>query len=539
MKTKILLTTVLMGAALAAGAQNMYDAQKFSTAQYYGSARTMGMGNAVTAVGGDIGSITFNPAGSSVAGYSQIALSPGISISSNFATGSILSEGAATADGFADPNTTSHTRFSLPSFGAILNVDTHRSSGLVNYSFGVAGTCTNNFLGEIYASGVNSRTTYLGYLATQADGIPSADLNNGTRSYDSNPWLPVTAYQAGLIATYKSPVTGEAYTDKYAGATEYIDEAENIQLAGDIDQRYGQLSYGNKYDFVFNWSGNINNFLHIGLNLGMTSLDYKYDDYIREQAVKSADFPIEFDDGVIRYFDNARARYSYTASGAGIYAQFGVLARLPGGFRVGAMIQTPTVLSIKEKWSQDMSITYLGENSISAESPQGSFSYRLRTPWKFSAGLAWTMSEWLLLSADYEMMNFKSMRFRSAYSYNDDFSDPNWDIQQWMGVSHNLRLGAEFKPIPKLAIRAGYNFISNPEKNENGKYIFNPRQNVSAGVGYSSDGSFFVDLALRMHSRGKQFVTPYGDYIDGVFSPEITVTRNILWDAVATVGWRF
>ena len=65
------------------------------------------------------------------------------------------------------------------------------------------------------------------------------------------------------------------------------------------------------------------------------------------------------------------------------------------------------------------------------------------------------------------------------------------------------------------------------------------RHNVSAGIGYSSNGSFFADLALRMHARGKSFIIPYGDYIDGVASPEIAVTNNRLWDVLVTLGWRF
>lgn len=520
----------------------MYDALKFSSTQYYGSARTVGMGNAVTAVGGDIGSITFNPAGSAVAGYSQISVTPVLSISSNRTTGSILTEGATLPDGFGDDNTSRHPRMAAPSFGAVLNVDTHRSRGLVSYSWGIVGNSTNNFLNEVYASGVNTRTTYLGYLATQADGIPSSGLNSSS-AYNNYPWLPVTAYQGGLIATYGG------YTDKYAGATEFI-EGDDIGLAGDIDQRFGQLIYGNKYDLAFNWAGNINNVFYIGANIGITSLTYRYDDYIREQALHSSDFPIEFDDGVTRFFENAKSRYSYTATGAGLYAQLGFLARLPMGLRVGAMIQTPTVLAVKERWSQDMTI-YYNDTDASAESPSGSGAYRLRTPWKVSAGLAWTLGESLLLSADYEMMNYKNMKLRSSYNYDDDFGDANWDISQWMGISHTLRVGAEYKPLPQLALRAGYGLVTSPEKGDDGNFVPKARTMLasgaprsrddifSAGIGYSSDGSFFADLALRIRLRDNSYITPYDNYIDDVYSPEISVLRQNLWDALVTIGWRF
>ena len=67
--------------AAAAGAQNMYDAINFSRNEYYGSARSMALGNAVTAVGGDLGTIGINPAGSAVANYGQLTITPGVSIS--------------------------------------------------------------------------------------------------------------------------------------------------------------------------------------------------------------------------------------------------------------------------------------------------------------------------------------------------------------------------------------------------------------------------------------------------------------------------
>ena len=38
-----------------ASAQNMYDGINVSRNEYFGTARSMGLGNAVTAVGGDLG----------------------------------------------------------------------------------------------------------------------------------------------------------------------------------------------------------------------------------------------------------------------------------------------------------------------------------------------------------------------------------------------------------------------------------------------------------------------------------------------------
>ena len=60
---RILAAVFLSAMALQAGAQDWRDALNISENDYLGTARSVGMGNAMTAVGGDLGSLTFNPAG--------------------------------------------------------------------------------------------------------------------------------------------------------------------------------------------------------------------------------------------------------------------------------------------------------------------------------------------------------------------------------------------------------------------------------------------------------------------------------------------
>ena len=79
---RILITIALMSAAVFAGAQDIYSSMDLSGNQYTGTARTMAMGNAFTALGGDLGAISVNPAASAVNHYSQFVVSPGFSLSS-------------------------------------------------------------------------------------------------------------------------------------------------------------------------------------------------------------------------------------------------------------------------------------------------------------------------------------------------------------------------------------------------------------------------------------------------------------------------
>ena len=70
-------------AAMSAQAQTAYDAFRFSERNYEGTARSVAMGNAFTALGGDLGSIGINPAGSAVAKYSQFTITPSLTVSTN------------------------------------------------------------------------------------------------------------------------------------------------------------------------------------------------------------------------------------------------------------------------------------------------------------------------------------------------------------------------------------------------------------------------------------------------------------------------
>lgn len=61
-----------MAVAVLGYGQTAYDAQLFSENNYEGTARSVAMGNAFTALGGDLGGISINPAGSAVSPYSQL-----------------------------------------------------------------------------------------------------------------------------------------------------------------------------------------------------------------------------------------------------------------------------------------------------------------------------------------------------------------------------------------------------------------------------------------------------------------------------------
>lgn len=574
---RTIFTALLSLTAIAAGAQTMYDGLNYSQNNYYGTARSIGMGNAMTAVGGDLGSIGINPAGSAVAGYSQFTITPNLTISSMNASYSAYPVGGA--DRFTNEQNKRLTRFSMPNIGLTFNWKTGNGSGLKAITYGLVVNGTNNFTGKMLAGGRNDKTSYQSAMAVAADGYDMDFLNGYSIDKDGKrvdrgwdypyyygddfqndpnkgkfaPWNVIANAQAGSIANY-GDTDDPSYYWRYKATTEgYSNTGEkdangnyiyDIFLAGPLNQAYSRNITGSKYDVLFNVGFNFGDTFFVGANLGVTSLNYNYDECYKEAAENPSAFEIDFGDKGKTCFSDYRTRYSYTADGSGVFGKIGFLWRPVDGLRVGAAVQTPTIMEINERWIQDVNLNYTDASfNGSAKTPEGEYSYRLRSPYRLNAGAAFTFAGMALLSADYEMTDYSTMKFMSKNGgWNDDtYGKLNDEIRNRMGVSHMVRVGAEFKPVPEIAVRAGYNFTTTPEyvSEGNSKTTLNDRINAfSIGLGYSSNGSFFADIAARLTMLSDEYISPYADYLKDLASPMILNKRD-LYSITATFGWRF
>lgn len=533
-------------AAMSAQAQTAYDAFRFSERNYEGTARSVAMGNAFTALGGDLGSIGINPAGSAVAKYSQFTITPSLTVSTNTTHGvSPYSDGYLPY--FEKQFKQTATHFAIPNFGMTFNWDTGRSSGLKNVTFGFVMNRVNDWNEDVFAKGRNSTTSFMGAMATEATemGLLGSNLNMNN-AYDYDPWKYVVGYQSGMISTFGG------YDDQFVGASELLQENNmgdtEIFLGGLLDQSYGRRVRGGKNDYLINLGFNISDFLYIGANLGITSMNYTYDEYFKEVAVDPDDFGIEFDNGKA-YFDRMKYKYSYGANTSGVYGKFGFILTPGLGLRIGAAIQTPTGTTVNEYWYYSGETTYT-DNSFNgyADSPEGEDQYRFSEPWRANFGIAWTLGKFAVFSADYEMCNYSSMKFkRNGFDDGREyFIDLNDEIRSIYGKSQMFRAGVEIKPVDVLALRAGYGVTTSPEKfNLNGEQLDIPAaQNVSFGLGFISRKSFFADVACRYAFTSDEYFMPYNDYMfdaDGNvtdFAPEI-LNRKDAWKVLLTLGWRF
>ena len=155
MKKQTIAILLLAAFAADAGAQTVADALRFSDNNYYGTARSISMGNAFTALGGDLGSISLNPAGSAVNNFSQATLTPNISIISSSAKYNAM---PSIADMFGPATKNNTARFTMPNVGTIINMNTGNKIGLKSISFGIVANASANYLDDVAASGRNAST---------------------------------------------------------------------------------------------------------------------------------------------------------------------------------------------------------------------------------------------------------------------------------------------------------------------------------------------------------------------------------------------
>lgn len=542
---KTAITIIFSLAAVALQAQTAYDALMFSENNYEGTARSVAMGNAFTALGGDLGAVTINPAGSAVAGYSQITITPSLTFSSNTAKGvSPYADGSLPY--FQREMRSRMATFDLPNVGVTYNWDTGRKSGFKNITFGFVVNQTNSWNEDIYANGTNSTTSFMGALATDAtnNGYLAADLA-AEDAYDFMPsWKAVTGFKSGMISTFGG------YDDQYVGASELIFENSatgetEIVVGGPLEQTYGRRVDGGKYEYAFNVGANISDFVYIGANLGINSITYSYDEYFMEKAVDPTDFEIALDNGQSMFFEQMKYKNSYNADGTGVFGKFGVIVTPGFGLRIGAAVQTPTLTTMTETWAEDGETRFSNE-SYSALSPFVEAQYSFRSPLRANFGIAYTLGSLGLISVDYEMCDYSKMRYDTNNTDWSYFEEVNDDIRKRFGTAHMLRAGLEVKPLPELAIRAGYNLSTGAEKLDVWGNKLEPLLNHSAsfGLGFSSKGSFFADVAAKTRFIPDEYFMPYEDYIFDAegnvaeFAPEIR-NKSSLWKVLLTIGWRF
>jgi len=534
MKRYVILSACAMMTMMAA-AQETYESARFAETDLNGTARYVGMGGAMEALGADISTISTNPAGIGLFKHSKISGSFGVVSQSD-------------AESFSIGN---KTNMSLDQVGFVYAMQNGRQSWL-NFSFNYSKSKNFNHIlkaaGELNGSSQNKLSAI-------------KDIRGGVENYGYD----VDYNQSGKIIGYENLKSdGKAYNYNQVdylywncGPLARWDGDNNTkewswEEADSYLMQRANTGYIGRYDF--NLSGNINNRVFLGVTFGLSDVHYKnYSEYT-EQLVYDGE-----NVGTATIADDRRI------TGTGFDVKAGIIFRPidDSPFRIGASVSTPTWYTLTT--DNYTTLNYNGKT----EWCEDAYDFRLNTPWKFGLSLGHTIDNYIALGLSYEYADMGALDNRvkdyanSYYDYSDSYSDElmNSHTKNVLRGTHTLKIGGELKPTPELAVRLGYNYISPSYKkdgfkdlclNSYGSYFasatdytnWKSTNRITAGLGYTLGGWGF-DLAYQYSQTNGDFY-PFSNY-EGVTYKDETIENTCSATSVSnkrhqllfTIGYTF
>lgn len=525
-------------------AQTVYDAAKIADKDLNGTARFVGMGGAMSALGGDISTIGTNPAGI------------GIYRSHDVMTSFSLSSFGTDANYMGNNLSTSKMKGSYDNLGFVLSTKIGNKTTLRYVNFGFNYHKSNSFYGNMEMGGNLGNQSQSYYMAWQAAGIekwggsPYTDDNIG--------WLSVLGYDGWLITDVTTNKTDTPYLDEDGNQINDVNGNPLYRTPGVYYGLYdnGNASYrseqrGGIEQYDFNVSFNIKDRVYLGVTLGAYSVDYnKYTTY--GESYGNGEY------------------YSLTSNnqivGAGFDVKLGAIIR-PFEYsplRVGLAIHTPTFYSLDYKTrayvESSLYDPVMGKNEAASVATENIVDgdmvreFRLQTPWLYNVSLGYTIGNNWALGAEYEYQDYSSMEFRDPQGFSNSFEFENSKTAMLKGV-HTFRAGLEYKVIPQFAIRAGYNYRSALFNKDAFKDLpinsiqtdtdFSNTQalnNYTVGIGYRGS-MFYADLAYKFTSCKSEFypfvnMNQSGNTLE-IASPEVTKVTDRRSQVLLTLGVRF
>lgn len=473
-------------------AQNEVDALRYSQTFFGGTARYMSMAGSFGALGADVSTIGSNPAGLGLFKKSEFSITPGFFMGetqSNF-------NGTQRSD--------SRNNFNLSNFGMVLTSPPGGKNGdsfLKHFQFAFSYNRINNFSNRMLAEGYNDQNSIIDTYVDNANGIHYLDIEDnlyGMYSYDLYP-----AWWTYLIDT----IPGSQ--DMYRGA---------VPAGKGIYQRKEIESWGSMNEYSLALGANLGNSVYLGASFAFPTIRY-----YETSRYSEIDVNDEIDD-----FRQLSIYDDLQTTGSGFNMKLGLIVRVTNFFRFGGAVQSPTWYNnMKDYWYSEFRSEFDNNDVYVKRSPYGSYNYSLETPWKATGGVSFVLWRAVLISADYEYINYSESKLRS-YDYN--YYDENSAIKNKYSETHNIRLGSEVR-IGHFAMRGGFGYYMSPYSNNS---IDGEKLYYSGGIGFR-DKSFFVDLAYVRGSSNENYYFYGSENVQTEPVKNQLITNNVL----LTLGFRY
>lgn len=454
---------VATGFAWYAQAQDETDALRYSQLSPQGTARSIGFGGALGAIGGDFSSLSVNPAGIGVYRGSELTFTPSLKLSKTSSTYT----GPTSED--------NNTRFNVNNLGVVFTNSAsgsrYKKSKWKAVSFGFGLNRIADFSSNYTYTGFNNTSSASEFFLTDALNYPEDIENTSTRAG--------LGYQSFLL------------NEDSLGLYQVVDFRAGLNQTRTVEQR------GGINDFNFSFGGNYEEKLILGATIGIPSIRYTRNATIREEDA-SGNPDNDFD-----FFEYTEA---LSIRGTGLNLKLGFIYNVTPTFKAGLALHTPTFFSITEEQSRSvLSNTenlkyYLNAANTNpttrVDAPVNEYAYSLTTPWKAVLSTAGIIGKRGFISLDYEYVDYSSARysFEAIDSYFEN--EVNTGIKNMYRGASNLRIGGEVK-FDLVMLRVGFGYYGNPYQNT---AMGSETISGSAGVGLRFE-NIFIDLGFNRASN--------------------------------------
>jgi len=490
-------------------AQYSQDALRYSTFQTGTTSRIKAIGNAGTAVGGDLSSIGGNPAGIGFFTRSEASFTPEFD----------MSKVNSTYQGQAGSNTSNSINLSniAAVFYSRLNTTgADKTQGWLSFNFGISYNRTNNYYENVSYGGTNKNNSVTDYYAADANNNSTLNTTTGARTIVNNT-LGAWAYNQNLI-------------DQYSSANGFFASNATHSPPAINPNGYGQASNairtGGESELSMSVGANYSNKLYLGFGIGVTNLRYNTSSTFNETGNASVLTNAVTGATATEAYNNIYAQDQET-KGSGVNLKLGMIFKPIDAIRFGAMLTTPTWYNIDDNYNESMStkLTVSGSTTTIGNAPANyPFSYKLATPLKVAGGMAIFIGKAGFISGDVEYLDYSSASLSGDYSSAQD----NNDIKTLYQSAVNAHVGAEARLSSQLFLRGGYGTQGNPLK-QNGSQI----NTTSGGIGYRNS-DYYIDLTYS-HLESSSVIYPYEI---GSASPAASLAKTND-NVFVTVGFRF
>lgn len=541
----------------AVSAQETYDNAQLATKDLNGTARYVGMGGAMEALGADLSTIGTNPAGIGMFRRSMVAGSFGFNSQQD-------------AKSFGNAN---KTNMSFDQAGFVYSMRSGRHSML---NFGFNYTKSKNFDQILTAAGrLNNASQNKLSAMKNANGPKNGGYSLDIVSNEKGTYLFGNRdtysqvdflYSNVLFNHYKEPAENESADPTNAhlnknGVIVYDNTGLPVYYnATGYDFGRSTTGYIGQYDF--NVSGNSNDRFYWGFTVGIYDVHYNSSSLYSESLVDGGKAI-----GDIAMNDERKI------TGTGFDVKAGLIFRPAeeSPFRIGLYVHTPTWYDLTTR-----NYTVLNNNTDKAygSTERGksseSYDFKFYTPWRFGVSLGHTVGNYLALGATYEYADYTTNDIRvndggevdywgNYYETSSRDEAMKQNIKNSLKGVHTVKVGMEFKPEKNFAVRLGYNYQSAMYNKDGykdgslesyGTYYasttdytnWKDTHRFTAGVGYNY-GKFSFDLAYQYSQTNGDFY-PFMSYVDDsepkfdnvCDAVKVSNKRNQL---LFTVGYKF